>query len=96
MTQVLWLPTGNLLAVEVMTPADATAVYLYDVTKRGQPARLHPPWEKKWGPPASVRLRYFAGRERALVLSVAAPGKKAAEWAWRVGSGEVKPWRGVK
>lgn len=94
-TQVLWLPMGNLLAVEVMTPAAATAVYLYDVANRARAERLHPPWEKKWRPPASVKLKYFAGRARALILTVAAPDAKETVWAWRIGSGEVAPWRDV-
>ena len=82
------------IAVEVMTPAASTAVYLYRVAEGRPPERLHPAWEERWQPPVFVRLRYFTGRARALVLSVAAPGEKGEEWAWYAGNGELARWNG--
>ena len=39
-TQIIWLPGNALVAVEVLTPAGATAINLYDVTERRRPKRL--------------------------------------------------------
>ena len=96
-TQVIWLPGTALVAVEVLTPAGATAINLYDVTERRRPKRLHPDWEKRWRPPTNIRLRYFAGRAKALVFTAAEPGRKDEDWAWGVGTGKIERWiRGLR
>lgn len=93
-TGVLWLPAGNLVAAQVLTPAGTEAVYLYEIADRRRPARKETPWGKRWPPPASVRLRFFAGGPRALVLSVVDAAGRTADWGWYLDRSRLEPWPG--